>query len=281
MTTVAQASETFRVSWKALASQPLLPLFSSIIEILFFVVYGFVTQFFRTPMLVHAQNLVTVLGQLLQSAGERYETPSMAELVLSPTAKPYFLGLVGWMALLAVFAFIVYVLFHGTLWHLASGNRKWSSYLKQFALLNAVWFIVLGILRIVNDIIDLRSAFLQSVTRTPGWVVPQGIRLAVIILALYFVFISYAELRNHSWWKAFTHALKRGTMHVVDLFPAILVLVILVLAVHFVLFPLVLTPLIAWSAPLGYTLSLAILGPLLFWARVYMSKTLAHDHVRQ
>jgi hypothetical protein len=265
-----KAVEAATASFRQLVSQPLLPVFATILDALFLFLYGFFTQPFRDTLTANAQNLVTVLGQQLQDAGGRYETPSMLALVFSPAARPYLWGVLFWLFLLGVVAFILYVFFQGTIWQLTT-SRPWKSYLKQFALLNLIWAVILVIVRGIVDLIDLRSAFIQSITREPGWVVPNSLRIAGLIVLLYFILRSYAELREHPWKVAFKRAW--NLKHVPVL--AIALLAVACLAVDALVLPFVLTPLIQFSEPLGLTLSIAILGPLAWLARVYISKTFA------
>ncbi|HSU72989.1 MAG TPA: hypothetical protein VLJ21_04025 [Candidatus Binatia bacterium] len=260
---------------KTLLAQPLLPVFSTILDALFLVSFGFVSGLFGSVIAIHAQNLVTVIGQQLQDAGSSYATPSMTELVFSSAARPYLGGVLGWLFLLAVATFVLYVLLEGTVWSLAS-NKPWKTYLFSFAKLNAVWFVVFGVLRAINDVIDLRSAFLQSITKTPGWVVPAGVRIAVLFIFLYFVLLSYAELRHATWWAAFKNAF--GVTQCIRILPALVILGIVYLFLQFVLFPAVFAPLTRWSEPLALTLAIAILGPLAFGARLYIVKAFATEH---
>lgn len=253
--------DNFSHAGKQLWGNPLLALFSTLIDIAFFFCYGFFTQPVRDTMLVYAQNFTTALSQLLQDAGARYETPSITELAFSTVAKPYFMGIISWMFILFVVAFILYSLFQGTAWWLAGTRKSWLKYLGQFAALNAIWFVIFGVIKSVIDFIDLRSALMQSITKTPGFIIPGSVRIALFLILAYFAMQSYAQLEHHNWKTAFTKSFSASSV--------LLFLAIIAICAVFelVLFPLVLAPLIIVNEPLGLTISIAILGPLAFFLR--------------
>jgi len=278
--------EEFSHACRLLLQTPLFAIFSTILDTLFLVCYGFFTQPARDTLLVYAQNFVTAVSGVLQEAGARYETPSMMELAMSPAARPYLNGILWWMLVLFIIAFVLYVLFQGTAWRAAAellrSRTSWQAYLAKFALLNAAWFIIFGIVKVIMDTIDLRSALMQSITQTPGWVVPVQLRFAIFGALAYFALISYGELHHRPWKEAFKEAFRRGIKQFTTFLPFILIAVIIFLALQYVIFPLIIAPASAMNPALGLTLGIAILGPTAFWLRLTITALVSRTYgVRQ
>lgn len=277
-------TEEFTHAFKLLWNNPLLVIFTTLLDTLFLVFYGFFTQPVRETLLVFFQNFTTVLSQVIQDAGARYETPSLFELALSPAAKPYLAGVASWLFILFLVGYILYVLFQGTIWRTTSallhGRKSYWAYLQQFALLNAIWFLIFGFVKLVLDILDLRAALLMSITKTASWYVPFGVRVALFSVLAYFALLSYAELQNLNWKDAFKSAFSNGTKKFTSFLPFVVVTALVFLALQFVIAPLVIFPLMQFNEALGLTLSIVILGPIAFWLRVCVTALVSRAYVR-
>lgn len=263
---------------RAAFSQPLVGILSSLSDAVFLLVYGFLAKPVRYNLLIDANNLVQTLAGALRVAGERFETPSMMQLIMAPEARPYALGIAFWLGLLGVLAYVLYVLFQSFAWKLArgtfAGTGSWKDHLARFAAVNVPWFLILGALTLTRDIIDLRSALVLSMTKAPGWTVPAAVYYALVGIVVYFMLISYTELHRHSWREAFTHSFRKGVKEFGSIAPAFILIILALFIIQ-----LLLQALATISEALWFVVGVALILPLLYWARIYLSRIVSMtDH---
>ncbi|MBI4144780.1 hypothetical protein HY493_01080 [Candidatus Woesearchaeota archaeon] len=263
---------------KTAFSQPLVGILSSLSDAVFLLVYGFLARPVRDNLLIDANNLVQTLAGALRVAGERFETPSMMQLIMTPEARPHTMGIAFWLAVLGVLAYVLYVLFQSAAWKLArgtlSGTGSWKDHLARFAAVNIPWFLILGVLTLTRDIIDLRSALVLSMTKTPGWTVPAAVYYALIGIVVYFMLISYSEIHRHSWRDAFTHSFRKGVKEFGSIAPAFLLIVLALVVIQ-----VLLQALATVNEALWFVAGVALILPFLYWARIYIIRIggMTHD----
>ncbi len=251
------------------ATQPWLILLSSLLDVLFLFVYGFVTAFPRNDLIVNGLNLASAISQVLQTAASRYEVPTLTQVLFDPVAKPHLFGVIMWLLALFIASFLVYVIFQAAVWKLAGLPRKWTAHFVQFVQVNLVWLSLLGLLRVVLMIVDLRNTMAQALTDIPASPVLHYVVLVVMALVAYMMIISYGMLANHSWWNAIKHAIKHAfTLRVLT--PCLALLVCFAL-VNFSLRWVLLS-----SETFGVLLSAVVVFPLIYFARLYIVNAVSH-----
>lgn len=258
-------------AWKALAN-PYILVFSAIIDTAFLFLYGFLTQPVRDQILNNAVFLADVTGSTLQAAGRTLETPSLMEVLFAPAAKPHLIGVILWMLVLLVVAYAIYVIIQGLAWRVASNSAGKKISWTQFALLNIPWFIIGGILYFFLTVIDLRAVIVEAMTNTPVSAVTRSIFLGLFSLTIYFALISYGELQQHNWKKAFTNSFKRGIGKITTILPATLVIIVLFLIINYILILL-----FNLNQAIGFIVGLVILLPTLFWSRILIYHTVRDE----
>jgi hypothetical protein len=265
-------------SVRAIVRQPWLVLLSTLLDVAFLFVYGFLTQPIRDVLTIDFTNLASVLGQALQQAGQRYETPSIFSLLFAPDASPYFWGTVFWMVVWGLIAYVLWALVQGGVWRIAAGTagekRGAGTYLWEFGVLNAWWGLIFVVAKSAVDVLDLRSALVQSITRVAGWVVPAWARFAFLCIFAFFVLLSYALLSGHRGVNAFKRAF--GVERILAFIPSAAVLAVAFVAVYAIA-RFILNPLVAANEALGLILTIVVLGPLAFACRVFVSRSLQGD----
>ncbi len=257
-------------------SQPWLVILSSLIDALFLFLYGFFTQPVRDNVILNGVNLAQATATVMQESAARYETPSVMQVLLEPSAKPHLLGLIISLLVLFVISYLVYVLLQAIVWKLAGSPHGWIDHLTQFALVNVVWFTLLGGLRVVLMIVDLRNSLVFAMTDTPASPVLRIIVLVLMSIVVYLMALSYAELHKHHWLKSIKHAIKRGFTDVRHV-----IVPCLALLCFFLLVNLIVRWLLLQNATFGLIFGVVVLLPLLFFSRIYVKHIVGLGHAGQ
>lgn len=257
---------------RALWANPTLLIFSAMIDAAFFIVYGFFTQPVRDQLFNNAVLLTNVVGEALQQAGQRFETPSVLSMLTAPLAKPHFIGVILWLLVLMVVGYVLYVIFQGIAWRLALQHKR-KGFMTQFALLNIPWFIIVGTLYFLLTVIDLRSAIVLAITKESASAIPRSIILGLISLSFYFAIISYGQLHSHGWKKAFKLSFSHGIGKIVKYLPPAALLAIIYIIVNFLL-----VYLFRINQALGFIIGIILFLPLLYLSRIYIYKIVRDEH---
>lgn len=253
-----------------LKTRPLHVLLSSIVDIVFLFVYGFVTQYPRDQAFSSAIKLEQVFSQLLANASTTYDTPSMLRLFFDRLALPHVLNILFWLLVLLLILYVLYALFQGFAWKLAAGTD-----MAAYAKLSAFWIGIIGITYLITAIIDMRAILVQSITEQPASTVPHLAFQIITVIFLYF-FILATGLLKDSWTRANKNAFRIGTRSILFLIPpaALLIGAILVLNAF-------LMWLFTHNNLVGIIVGVLTIFPGLFVARVYIARVTEALHAHQ
>ena len=252
---------------KLVAANPLIIIFSALLDALFLFMYGFATQPVRDRLFLNAAQLAEVAGQTLQA--QQFQSQSLLS-ILFMSGKTYTLAILFWLFVLLLVIYVIYTLLQGTSWHVAAQtagcSRQWKEYVSHFALLNIPWFLILGLLFFALTIVDLRAAIAGPVEGSLAALIPNIALIGLMAVVAYLAVLSYADLQQHSWEKSFKNSFRRGTNRFFQLFPAILVLIVAIVIVNFAL-----TQLSRISPAAALVVGIALVLPFLFFVRVYIN----------
>lgn len=257
-------------AFHALKTRPLHVLLSSAVDILFLFLYGFLTQYPRDNAFTSALKLEQAASQLLANANAAYDTPSMLQLFFDRLALPHALSVLFWLLILLLTAYVLYALFQGFAWKLASGTN-----LAAYAKLTAFWFGLLGIAYFITAVIDMRAILVQTLTQQTPSSLPHTI-LTIITYVLLALFLLATGALTTSWKHANTTALRIATLNITQLIPPAVLLV----ASTFV-FNAILMWLFTHNQLVGIIVGVLTIFPGLFAARVYITRVTEAIHARQ
>jgi hypothetical protein len=241
---------------------------AGVIDVLFFIMYGFLTA----PLFRKLIEYVIIIGtEISQNAASiaRGENPTLGSMIAgSPEMTQYFRNMMLVYLLLAIVIYIIYVFFHGTAWKISSdiAGRKirFYEYLKEFAVVNIFWIILLVVYHLLSLYSDLSDAAARSMQAEPGnvfWII-----IAVLyVTTFYFAAISYALIGKVKKGKV-KKAFAIGTKNAKQVLPAYL----LVLLVFFVL-RFVLNEIAEFDFWIMLIIGLFTMIPAFTWARVYFT----------
>lgn len=253
-----KAIREWMLAWKALAANGWYVLACALLDIAFFVAYGFI----RAPLFENLTNHVIVVGTLLtqkmSSVADRTR-PAIIDALFQPPVLRYTLQFIGLLAVLALVIFVLYCIFQGVAWYLAGKLDKskmhWRVFLTHFARINLLWFGFYFLWQCVSMVFDLRRVAIEKATSQPA---PEaGIALMVVLAVLvYFAIISYPSL---SIRKAFS----MGTRRLYLLAAGFIVLL------QFFVGNLVVTQIARFNPKLSFIVGVILMLVLISWSRAY------------
>ncbi len=256
------------LSWLLLSRNKTFVLASALVDIVFFYIYGLMTGPIFANLTNHTIIIGTLVSQELRVAAGRAR-PAVIDLLLLDPTKKFTLQFVGLLLVLAIVVFVIYSIFQGLNWWMASSITKktmhWKEYLLKFAKINILWFVLFSIWYCLDSIFDLRRLILEKSLNQPaaGASIVLNIVLGIII---YFALVSYPLL---SAKKSFSRGLNFKLI-----IPAFLLV-----AVHFLVGNII----IKWLAQINTTL-MFVLGAIIFlvllaWTRTYISLIMEKQNV--
>jgi len=196
--------EDFRKALKAARNRPLYMFYALLADLLFLFLYGFIVlgkAGIFTRILYNWQHILALVSRSSEQMLNTYALNSdfAAMLAVEPDIKINLMNLL-WLYLILLLAlYVIYCLCQGLSWkfslELAGRKMRFYGFMKQFALVNILWFALFSIYHLLSLLADLRKSVLAK----------QGIEFSYFSLAVtallfvisYFVFISYAFIGKH------------------------------------------------------------------------------------
>ena len=191
-------------AWRVIRTKRFPFLIMPVIDLIFFVVLGFVTAPLFDRIVLYAQSYFGSLAgpQLVDASlrGESLINPLLLKLFLL-----YFILLLTFYA--------IYCLFQGFSWGLAARmfDVPLSEYLRKFAVANMLWVPLYGVIHML----DLAQLFQSAAAERFGLEAPNlipAIMVTLSLLLIYFAFTDYALLMasNLSLRKRIAFAFRNG-----------------------------------------------------------------------
>lgn len=213
-------------------------LIASLTDLLFFLVYGFITR----PLFAKLMDYIIIIGakvsensaSIMQDGGE-----TIREVLLSdPETSRILSSIILIYIILGAVIYILYVFFNSIAWKLSSdihGEKVgFYEYLKRFALVNILWVFMIYAYHFISFSHDLKNSALEVAQIEPSrfW----GFVILIIPFAiLYFASISYAliSLKSKS---AIRTSFKIGFRKAKEILPAYLLVITVYFTLNFLLF---------------------------------------------
>lgn len=246
------------LAWKALALNGWYVLSCALLDIIFFVAYGFLTAPLLENLTTHVLVIGAFLSQKMSAVADRTR-PAIIDALFQPPVSRYTWQFIGLLVILAVAVFVLFCIFQGITWYLAGRLDKskmhWRVFLLNFARVNLLWFGLYFLWQCISTVIDMRRIAIEKVLGQPAS--GAGIAMAVILVALaYFAIVSYPILNIK---KAFSIGTKRFDLLVAGL------IVLAQLYIGNVLVKL----LARVNLKLAFIVGVIVMLVLLSWSRAY------------
>lgn len=240
-----------------------------LLDIICLVLYGVLTTPIYDKLQEHIIIIGTFISEGMQKSGRTYiNNTSLVDILFSQQARPYVFKFILLLLLLGTTVYILYVVFQGTIWKIASSlagyQIAWNEYLKAFAKTNLLWFGIFVVYYFGSLFLQIRSVVLTKINPSyapsTAWEVIFAMVLAVI---LYFAILSYISGGIKIGFKAGLHGWRQFA-------PAIIFLMILFLTIDYLMLRAGLI-----NTQLAYLLGVVLFLPALTIAKVYMFKIAA------
>jgi len=244
-------------------NKPLL-LFGSLVDMVFFIIYGFLTSPFFFTIVTNVNTIGTIIQQrAIDFTRSAANNPSIINLLFTdPTLKGLTQELLLAYLLLGLLTYVLYVAFQGFNWNLArviNGHKKeLGKYFKGFWKVNIVWFLLFVVYHFMDLIASLRQtvasgSVVLSPTNTLGIIAK-----VFLVIVVYFALISYNTLSVKS---AFRDGFKKAKVYL----PKYIVIALVFILINYII---IIIPDLITSFIVGIVLFL----PSLTWARTYLTE---------
>lgn len=236
-------------------------LLSSFMDLLFFFVYGFATAPIYRKLVEYINVIGSFAGEAIQTATR--ESRSMSTILMDPAISSYFYDMILLLIILWITVYVLYCLFQAFNWKIAlqltSKKIRYLDYLKRFAVMNILWFVLFITYYLLGFAIDIRKTIISAVMQTSPSSMLNIIMTFFLVIIAYFAVISYVKI---SLKKAFFI----GKSKIRQLLPSILLITIYILVLN-----IILALLTQISVILAIVTGLILLIPAITLARIYIS----------
>ncbi|MEM3154912.1 MAG: hypothetical protein QW165_05130 [Candidatus Woesearchaeota archaeon] len=152
-----------------LKKNPFWLVIASIIDALFFLAWGFFTTPVSDKIIEHSVLLANQLSEILKQQPGRVPTGLLSKL-FSTEMWPYTAKLITLILLLFAIIYLLYCIFHGSSWwmatHIAGEKKTYKHYFLGFAKINLLWIACFILYKFLDLIAGLRHVLVQKIV--PG-----------------------------------------------------------------------------------------------------------------
>lgn len=197
------------------------------IDFVGFFMLGFSTEYITEAI----RNSAVVVANVIAEGVRLGVQQGIMNALSNPATRGYLLKLLFLNVILALIVFILYSLFQGTNWWIASKvagvKQLWRKRVFGLARANTFWFLLLTLYFIINIYIDVRSIVVEKLTSQPHFNFAGTFAGIVAVALAYFALITQATgSRKTAWQKGFKHPFV--------FIPAFVIAAVLVLAADFI-----------------------------------------------
>jgi hypothetical protein len=246
---------------------------SVILDLLFMIVYGFVTAPIKGKIVEHVLVIGGLISQAAQESGEVavQKGQSIIALMLErPEVSPYFHSLLLLFVILAVASFVTYILFQACVWFLAhrraSMEMDLPEFISRFASLNIWW----GILVMLYSAVTLIDSIRIAVTNSQSDLFSQSLMVLAVIVGVVASWTYALPMRQSGWRGAID-----GSVSVFKRWKVTLPATLLVI-VGFVLLNYAIMGIANLSTTAAFIAGIVLLFPIMAWARLFMVESARH-----
>ena len=234
------------------------------VELLFILLYGF----FSAPLFNGIETNLIYLGDEIISESESL-AGNFANIIGESVHSGNIIVLSG---ILILVAYVLYCFFQGFLWrfslNLAGGKEEYIPYIKRFFLINLFWYPIF----IVYILVNFFFSYTDIVGRrydANGFFFFGEITNIILIIILYFAFISYVMIEKHGFWKSIKGSFRIGTRKALWLIITYLIIGVMFLLVNYILILVGLA-----SYMLVVFSGIFIVMPAMIWARILIKEVI-------
>ena len=248
--------DKFKDSFKILRNSYKLLWIGIITEILFFIVWGFLSS----PFIVAMETNLVYLGDEVISSN----SPDIAGIMSQSgyLNKIIFLGV-----MLLLISFLMYVVFHGFLWkfsfNLKDKKKGYFNYIKKFLLVNLFWLPFFIIYFLINFLFSYMDIVAKRFNPEGLFIFGQVTNIILLII-LYFAFLSYVLIDKNKIWTSIKKSFAIG-------FRKSILLMYILMAAVFVIMNLILTQL---PQSLVIILGVIVIVPFMILSRVFIREVI-------
>lgn len=244
--------------------------FSALLDVLFFIFYGFLTApFFETIV-----RQINFLGTTLQSQAAEYtrtfaNNPSIINLLFTdPVLKPSTYELLTAYLIVGLIIYALYVSMQSVNWTIArtmvGKKEEVGKYMKKFAKVNITWFLLFVVYHFIDVIASLKA------TVQAGEVITQPTNALGIFAIIFLILIGYFALISYNVLDV-KKSFKEGRKLKKHL-PVFLIIAAVFLILNYIL---TLTPKL--GAASNFLIGIILVLPAITWARVYLTENGIHS----
>lgn len=235
--------------------------YSTILDIFFFIVFGGVLAFFSEYIMYNVYRISSLTTEFSQNLAITDAPSSVVDMISKAGAMSYFKDAMMYTFLLIFSIYIVYCLFHGSAWYLStlmskSKKIKYRRYLKDFSIISIVWF---GLFVIYN----MALTFLDYFNYVPDGYSRLYFLFPFFIIVSYFAIISYAAIGNRTPFAALKNSFRYGILKARYFF---LLYVIIIFA--FVIINIILKAVSDINQTAGIIAGIVLFIPAITWTRI-------------
>ncbi len=234
-------------------------------ELLFLILFGFFFGPFRNSI---GNNLLS-LGDMIVN-----ESSNVGSNIWGSVLKSgYFANIIILSAILAFIAYVLYCLFQGFIWrfcfNLTSKREKHLPYIKKFFMVNLFWYVPFILYVIINFSLTYLD-FVGQKFEPSGTFILGELSNIILIVILYFSFISYALIDKTSVWQSIKKSLYLGTRKVAQLYPLVIAM-ILFLVIYMIVGLINLI-----SFWLFLVIAIIVIPLTMIWARIFIKQSVGN-----
>lgn len=254
-----------------LKKNPFWLVIASVIDALFFLAYGFFTTPVSDKILEHSVLLANQLSELLKQQPGRVPTGLLSKL-FSGEMWPYTAKLLILIFVLFAIIYIIYAIFHGSSWwmatHIAGEKKAYKPYFMGFAKINLLWIGCYLLYKFLDLIISLRQLLIEKI-------LPGTPNIAGNILTGLFAIVVITAILSYP-------LLKMKTLFITPVKTTLPMLIIgaSLFLIAWQTIPITIIGKLTGKLALGQLVGLIILFPTMNLIRVYFTRVLRHVHPR-
>ncbi len=235
---------------------------ASLTDALFFVAWGFFTTPLKDKIVEHSILLANELSTIL--AGEM-PTGLLGQL-MGPQLRPLTWKLITLIGMLFIVIYIIYNIFHGTSWWMATkiaGQKlTYKKYMLGFARVNLIWITGYVLFKLFDVMISMRHLIIQKLAPGTPNIAGKILFIALLLLGIS-AFVSYPTLRARTIFKTPIN---------------ITVPLIIISASMFLTTQFILNNIGKINVDAALVIGLILLFPVMNLIRVYATRVLSHVH---
>ncbi|MBI2546399.1 hypothetical protein HYV81_04420 [Candidatus Woesearchaeota archaeon] len=261
----------FRETLGHMAAHKSYILLPGIFDMLFFLIYGFITAPIWIKILEHVQAIAYVAQDRHAEISELVPTKGIIGAFAGDPTGYYLRNFLLLLLILSLIAYFLYCFFQGIAWFIAKkqANKGLAFYkfLWQFFRINILWYILFLLYYGTNIVYGYIAQRALRLNQPSSAALVYWSLFVYLIVLSYFAFISYGLLGKYRDWGTYRSSFSLGVLNIQYLLPLFLILTGIFITINYLLQ-------LVGSANqwLALVLGFVLVIPALAFARLYLIK---------